>query len=109
MRFCDVHSRDEAESLRGSALCIPEAEARPKENQVWIKDLYGLTVVDSEGRVLGRVVGVLSYPAQDVLEIETSGGRKLLPLVRDLVPEVDLEVGRLVVTPPRGVFEVDPG
>lgn len=108
VRFSGVDNRNEAESLRGTALCVPEASARPRDDQVWIKDLYGLEVVDTGGRELGRVVEVWDYPAQDVLEIETPGGRKLLPLVRDLVPEVDLESGRLVVSPPEGVFEAEP-
>ncbi len=105
VRFAGIRNRDEAESLRGAALCIPEAEAEPRSGQVWIKDLFGLEVFDTEGRKLGTIVDVLSYPAQDVIEIETLEGRALLPFVKDLVSEVDLESRRVVVSPPAGIFE----
>ncbi|MER3521611.1 MAG: 16S rRNA processing protein RimM [Acidimicrobiia bacterium] len=101
VRFSGFETRDEAETLRGVALCISEKDTRPHDHQVWIKDLYGLTVVDTKGRVLG----VLTYPAQDVLEINTPAGRRLLPFVEQLVPNVDLDAGRIVVNPPLGVFD----
>jgi 16S rRNA processing protein RimM len=103
-----VDDRNAAESFRDAIITIPETEAAPKTGQVFLKDLYGLSVVDKAGRELGRVVSVLTYPAQDVLEIETQTGKKLLPLVRELVPEVDLESGKVVVDPPAGIFEGDP-
>jgi 16S rRNA processing protein RimM len=107
VHFSGIDDRSDAESIRGMALCISESEAKPKDNQVWIKDLLDLEVVDTGGRVLGRVVDVLSYPAQDILEVETSSGTELLPLVEELVPEIDLKSGRLLANPPRGMFEAD--
>ncbi len=108
IRFAGYSAREEAERLRGAAVCVPESEARPRQGQVFLKDLPGLRVVDESGRVLGEVARVLEYPAQDVLEISTARGTKLLPLVRELVPEVDLEAGRIVVRPPEGIFEDSP-
>lgn len=105
VRFSGFDTREEADTLRGLALCVREEDARPHDNQVWIKDLYGLTVVDVGGRVLGEVVEVLTYPAQDVLEIATPSGKKLLPFVAELVPDVDLDARRIVVAPPAGIFD----
>ena len=43
----------------------------------------------------------------DLLEITTSEGRKLLiPFVEAIVPEVHLEEGWLLLTPPPGLLEL---
>ena len=43
--------------------------------------------------------------AQDLLEVETAGGEKVLvPFVYEIVPSVDIEEGRVVMTPPPGLF-----
>lgn len=103
-----VSDRDAAEALRGAIITVRESDVRPRPGQVFIKDLYGLEVLDKAGRSLGRVVGVLTYPAQDVLEIETSRGVVMLPNVPALVLEVDVGSGRIIVDPPEGVFEGEP-
>jgi 16S rRNA processing protein RimM len=48
---------------------------------------------------------VLHLPAQDVLEIETAAGRRLVPFVAALVPDVDLEAGRLTVVDIAGLLD----
>ena len=47
---------------------------------------------------------VLHLPAQDILEIETAAGPRLVPFVEALVPDVDLEAGRLTVVNLTGLF-----
>lgn len=100
-----VETRSDAEALRGSVLSIPQSESEPIPGQVWLKDLPGFEVVSVGGEHLGIVTDVLEYPAQDILEIETSSGVKLLPFVEPLVPSVDAEARRLVVDAPAGVFD----
>ena len=38
---------------------------------------------------------MLHLPAQDVLEIQTADGERLVPFVAALVPEIDLDAGTL--------------
>ena len=56
------------------------------------------------------MIAVLHLPAQDVLEVRTGAGVRLVPFVADLVPEVDLEQGVLTVADPGGLLaESDEG
>jgi 16S rRNA processing protein RimM len=48
---------------------------------------------------------VLHLPAQDVLAVATPAGERLVPFVADLVPEVDVAAGRVVVRPIPGLLE----
>ncbi len=109
--FEGVDDRDTAESLVKAILWIDEdAEAAPAEDDAWYDhQLVGLDVV-REGVVVGRVVRVDHFPAQDLLIVRTSTGADseaevLVPFVKAIVPVVDIAGGRVVVTPPAGLFE----
>lgn len=59
-----------------------------------------------DGDVVGRVVRVDHFPAQDLLVVRLPGDREVLvPFVKAIVPEVDVPGGRILVTPPAGLFE----
>jgi 16S rRNA processing protein RimM len=82
---------------RGAGLGIPRAELPTLEpDAYYVFELVGLAVQDEDGRLLGRVVAVESPPANDVLELDSGLS---LPLVEACVREVDLEKGRIVISP----------
>ena len=68
------------------------------------RQLIGLQATTPDGADVGRVGSVLHLPAQDVLEIQTAGPR-LVPFVEALVPDVDLEAGRLTVVDVAGLLD----
>ena len=82
---------------RGATLAVPR-EALPalEEDEYYAFQLVGLEVEEEGGRVLGRVLEVLDYPANDVLELDSGMS---LPLVEACVRHVDLEGRRIVVAP----------
>jgi 16S rRNA processing protein RimM len=63
--------------------------------------LVGLSVVDQRSdRVLGTVVEVLSYDANDVLRVTAGVKEVLVPMVRSIVREIEPSQGRIVVDMP---------
>lgn len=105
--FDDVDDRDGAESLVRAILWIDQDENAPAEDDAWFDhQLVGLDVVRGGDRV-GRVIRVDHLPAQDLLAVRPTGSDDeiLVPFVAAIVPEVDVERGRIVVTPPPGLFE----
>lgn len=82
---------------RGALLQVPKADLPPVEgDDYYVFQLVGLEVLEEGGRRLGRVQDVASYPANDVLELDSGVA---LPMVADCVREVDLAAGRIVVAP----------
>jgi len=81
---------------RGAELAVARATLPElsDEDEFYVFQLVGLTVVDEGGRQLGRVREVLQYPANDVLELDSGTS---LPLVEACVRQVDLAGGRIVV------------
>jgi len=107
-----VDDRDAAESIVRAILWVDQDETAGVEDDAWYDhQLVGLEVV-RDGSTVGRVVRVDHFPAQDLLIVKLSGDpdrEVLVPFVAAIVPEVDVVAGRVVVTPPAGLFEELPG
>lgn len=106
VRFEGVSDRNRAEELRGTWLVIDSSEILPSSDPDDFHDqqLIGLKVVTTGGEQIGEVSEILHH-AQELLVVATPQGEKLVPFVSAIVPEVDLDGGRLVVDPPGGLFD----
>ncbi|MFC5831760.1 ribosome maturation factor RimM [Nonomuraea insulae] len=106
LTFEGVVGRDAAEELRGTMLVIDSAEVEPSDDPDEFHDhqLIGLAVETVSGEPVGEVEDVLHH-GQDLLVVRRKGQDDvLIPFVRALVPEVDVEAGKLVVDPPEGLL-----
>jgi len=113
--FDGIDDRTAAESVVRAILWIDQdaASDAPEDDAWYDHQLVGLDVV-RDGEVVGRVTRVDHMPAQDLLIVSSathSGADRevLVPFVKAIVPEVDVAKGRVVVTPPAGLFEDLPG
>jgi 16S rRNA processing protein RimM len=100
LTFEEVEGREAAEALRGCLLQteVP-ADVRPDDpEEFYAHQLAGLAAYDVDGRELGTVTRLVGGGAQDLLVVRTPDGRDaLVPFVAALVPEVDLDGGRVVI------------
>lgn len=102
--FEDVDDRDAADSLVRAILWIDQ-DADEVEDDAWFDhQLVGLEVVRDD-IVIGRVVRVEHFPAQDLLIVKAGENEVMVPFVAAIVPTVDVPSGRVIVTPPAGLFE----
>ena len=108
VRFDRLTDRTAAEALRGTMLLVDVDEHdRPADpDEFYDHQLIGLAVFTDGGEAVGTVTDVLHLPAQDVLAIERKDGAEVLvPFVAELVPEVDVDGGRLTVVPRPGLLD----
>lgn len=106
--FEGIEDRTQAETLVKAILWVVDDEStRPEEEDAWFDHQLVGVAVWRDGAHIGHIARVDHLPAQDLLAITTEpGGQEvLLPFVKQFVPEVDLERGRVVITPPGGLFE----
>lgn len=108
VRFAGIESREAAEALVGQTLMVP-ADDRPEleEGEFHLLDLVGLEArLSAEGEAIGSVSDLISG-GNELLELKTPDGRTLMvPFVEAIVPEVHLEDGWLLLTPPPGLLEL---
>jgi 16S rRNA processing protein RimM len=73
----------------------------------FVCDLIGCVVSDEQGVEWGPVVDVLQTGANDVYVVRRDGFKDLLiPAIRSVVLEVDIDAGRIVVRLPDGLLEL---
>lgn len=95
--FAGVSDRTAAEDLRGLLLYRLDADRVEEEGAWYDHDLIGCAV-RSGGEIVGEVEDVGHPPAQDLLHIRLATGQlRLVPLVRELVPEVDIDARIITV------------
>lgn len=94
-----MKDRDASEAAQGLLVGVPHAElpATDKDEYYWA-DLIGLDVINSHDESLGRVLGLIETPANDVLRVgDGTGKERLLPFVAAVVLDVDRDARRIRV------------
>ena len=108
VRFAGIDNREAAEALIGQTLMVP-ADERPEleEGEFHLLDLVGLEArLSTDGEAIGTVSDLISG-GNELLELKTPDGRTLLvPFVEAIVPEVHVNDGWLLLTPPPGLLEL---
>lgn len=109
-RFEEITDRNRAEEMRGAQLYAQAHEVELEDDEWHQDDLLGLMAVDTTrgDREVGTVTALIPGAAQDLLELEVRGERRriLIPFVAEIVPEVDLETGRVLLSPPAGLLDL---
>ncbi|MEU8225003.1 ribosome maturation factor RimM [Kribbella sp. NPDC048915] len=110
VKFAEVPDRTAAEQLRNLFVqCdVPDDERPEDPDEYYDRDLIGLAVRTADGADVGEVTDVVHLPAQDLLEIRrTAGNTVLVPMVEELVPEIELDKGYVVVADRPGLLDPD--
>ncbi|RKT85890.1 16S rRNA processing protein RimM [Saccharopolyspora antimicrobica] len=108
LRAEGVDGREAAEDLRGVLLTVTTDVLEPTEDPDEFHDhqLVGLRAVEPSGAEIGEVREVIHTPAGELLALRTADDREVLvPFVVEIVPEIDLAAGKLVVDPPEGLLD----
>ncbi|MGB8645710.1 MAG: ribosome maturation factor RimM [Anaerolineae bacterium] len=99
-KFAGYETEESVAKLRGQVVQVAREDAAPlKKGQYFHYQIIGLETVTLEGELLGRVEEILETGANDVYLVRrVDGSELLLPAIKDVIREIDLENGRLVVS-----------
>ena len=103
--FDGVGDRTSAEALGGSILVVPESDLPDlPEGTYWPHELEGCEVVTASGRSLGTITDVVGNPANDIwVTTGPDGEEVLVPAIHQVVAEVDIAAGRVLVREVPGI------
>lgn len=94
----EVPDRNAAENLQGWFVGAPrDALPAPGNDEYYWADLIGLAVENQRGEPLGKVAGLISTGAHDVLRVLDGDAERLIPFVKAYALDVDLEAGLIRV------------
>ncbi len=107
LKFEGVDSEDEAKQIVNCELYLPE-EVLPQlsDTQFYYHEVPGYLVVDEKHGEVGKLVRVLEYASNPMLEIKSEKGEILLPIRDEFIQRVDRENKKLFVSSPEGLIEL---
>ncbi|EKD55490.1 MAG: Ribosome maturation factor rimM [uncultured bacterium] len=91
VKFDGYNNPEQARLLTGKNIAIKRSELPLlAKNEYYWADLIGLTVINQQGDLLGKVMYLMETGANDVLVIEHQGKEYAVPCLPDVITEIDL-------------------
>jgi len=92
VKFNGIHTPEEARQLTGKLIEIERSHlpTLPKNEFYW-SDLEGLTVINKNGDILGKVIYLIETGSNDVLVVKGKREFAIPYLLGSVVTSVDLE------------------
>ena len=106
VQFEELQDRDSAELWRGRYLLAPFAELPPlQEDEVYLHDLIGMSVVGTNGEPLGAVTTFYELPQGIMLDVKTKGGSTIIPYRPEIIVRTDIAERTIVIDDKIGLFD----
>lgn len=98
LKLAGIDTPEDAARLREQLVYVALEDAvKLSENQVYLYQLIGLRVKTQDGKFLGEITDVLDTRANDVYIVSDGTREILLPAIPDIVKEINLERGEMIV------------
>lgn len=107
IRFEDINTIEQAETLRNTAIYLPLDELPElEEDQFYFHEVIGYQVIDQNHGPLGIVKDFYDMPQQQLMAMEYHNQEMLVPVMDEIVLRADHEAKQLHVKLPEGLLEV---
>ena len=98
IKFEGCQNREDIDNLTGMFFLIPRTDFAPlNENEFYLVDIIGSTVLDEDRKIIGSVIDMMSLPAQNIVVVETNKGEVLIPYVDYHILLFDNKENNLIV------------
>ena len=106
IKFFDIDSIDDAEKFRGFVINV-DRDRLPHldEGEFYLTDLHNYQISDEAGNGYGTVLDVLHLPANDVLVIKNLEQEHLIPIIDDVILNINHDDKIIVINPIQGLFD----
>jgi len=104
--FKGIEDRTSADALRGVVLSIAREHLPALEpGEFYLGELVGYEVVLDDEMMIGPVREVWDLPANEVLRVIRDGKEILIPLIEEVIREIDHNDRRIVITAMEGLLD----
>lgn len=100
-----VDSENAAKSILRKNLYLP-SNTLPELSGTHFYDheVVGFDLIDQSQGLVGKIVQIMDLPVNPLIQVDANGKEVLIPLVKDLVQEVDRKNKKLIVKTPEGLL-----
>lgn len=106
IKFNGVDSEEAALSLKGCSLLLPD-DLLPEmdQNGFYFHEITGFKVIDTEDGDIGTLNQVLEGKAQDIFQVMQGKKEILIPVVDEIIVNVDRSKKELLLNVPEGLID----
>ncbi len=95
-----------AEPLKGKNVFADERDLPPPaENEFYYRDVVGCEVFLTDGRRIGSIEEIIATGANDVFVVRDEDKEVLVPVIADVVKEIDVAARRVVIEAVPGLLD----
>ena len=102
-----LDTREQAEAYRDKNIYIERSKLSRQRDEFFWFELIGMPVYLDTGRRLGVVRQIVPAPGHDIYVVQEGDKEILIPAVFDVVKEVDLAGGKIVITGMEGLLDLN--
>jgi 16S rRNA processing protein RimM len=108
LRLEGVETKEDAIRISSKQVYLPLSDLPPlPEDEYYLHELEGMTVIDQTQGELGNVSRVLDYSNNPLIEIAEGGKEILIPINDEFIQEVNKSKREIKVDLPDGLIEVN--
>lgn len=106
IKFAEITSIEQAEDYKNKIIYGNRDDAVIDDDANYVADLIGCRVADIETKKeYGVVTDVLNHGASDILELADNGTKKYVPVIPDIVKEIDTNSEIIRIKYMKGLFD----
>jgi 16S rRNA processing protein RimM len=106
LAFDGVADRNQIEELRDQLISSDVDLGSLAPGEYHFQQLIGCEVFQQTGELIGIVDEILKSPGQDLLSVSREARRVLIPMVKQIIIEIDVLAKKIIVNPPEGLLDV---
>lgn len=101
-----IRSAQQAKGLIDHFIKIPESDLEPlPEGEYYIFQMIGIEVSTDQGTHIGTLTDIFSTGSNDIYVVTEGNKEYLVPAIKDIVKEIDIERKRMVIHPIEGLLD----
>ena len=106
LKLKEIDTRTLADEHRGEYLFVETKDVvAPAKGSYFIHDIIGMKVVTEAGEEVGSVQDVMELPANDVWVVASGTKEFLIPAIKEVIRQVDVDARTVVIWPLEGMLE----
>jgi len=107
MELEGLTSVDEAEKLRDAKILVMKEALSCKEGEHFWSELLDLKVYTDNGEYLGIIFQIISSRGNDIYVVKEGEKEIFIPATYEVVKQIDLENGKMIVSAVEGLLDLN--
>lgn len=106
LKLNNIDDMNTAETFKDTYISILEDQLRDlPEDSYYLFDLEGMEVYSTDGDYIGKISDIFQTGANDVYEIKNNNKSYLIPAIKDVVKEVNVQDKKMIINVIEGLLE----